>query len=332
MVIPTLTLIVSNYNDGKYIDQALDSFAQQSDQIDRIFLVDDDSDDDSFAKMQAFARKVPQTVLTLNEQRLGVIANYNRLLEQVSTDLVCFASSNDMILPGLFAQARNILGQYPQAGLSSARVRYMSLEGKAQEIMASPVPLDHAGYLDPEVTRRLLFQQGEWVIGNTTVYRTSALRRAGGFVPQLFGACDSFAATLIAARHGACFNPVVLAQWRRDPTGFANKTLLDLDRAKTALSTAIDLIEHNADIFQPGYRERWRSRWLFSILNAAVNQGPHHLAEAQRTLGTPPLPAFLGRHRHLAKLALFLRHRSFDLPHVIRRRILSRLQRAAPAV
>lgn len=323
MAIPTLTLIVSNYNDSKYIDQALESFAQQSDQIAQILLVDDASDDDSFAKMQAFARKVPQTVLTRNEQRQGVIANYNRLLDTVGTELVCFASSNDMILPGMFAHARSMLGQYPEAGLSSARVRYMSLDGEPQEVMASPMPLDHAGYLPPEIARRLLFAQGEWVIGNTTIYRTSALRQAGGFLPQLYGACDGFAATLIAARHGACFVPMVLAQWRRDPTGFANKTLLDLDRARKVLATGLAMIDNNADIFWPGYRDRWRSRWLYAVLNSAANQGPRQFSEAKQAFQISAFPTFVGRNRRLARLALFLRLRFFDLPVLIKRRLMS---------
>lgn len=327
MKTPTLTLVLSNYNDGKFIDTALDGFANQVNDIDQFIFIDDASDDGSFEKMQAFALQMPNVILTRNEIRQGVIANFNRLLEQVHTDLVYFASSNDLILPGFFERARCILGEFPQAGLSSGLVRYMSIDGQAQETMASPTPLDCAGYLPPEVARKLLFDQGEWIVGGSTVYRTSALREAGGFMPQLFGACDGFAAALIAARHGACFVPEVQAQWRRDPSGFAGTTLMDFARAKAVLLTGGDQIGRNADIFLPGYGRRWQSRWLFSTLSVAADKGPELLSAAQEALEFHAIPRFMGKSRFLAKIGLFLRLRAFDLPHVVRRRLFSKMRR-----
>lgn len=320
MSLPTLTLVISNLNDGPFIDAAFEPIEAQADQLERIILIDDGSDDDSVAQMKAFACRVRQTKVICNTKRLGVIANYNSALDTVTTDLVVFASSNDIILPGLFARSRQILGDHPRAGLSSALVRYMSLEAEPQEVMASPIPLRRDGYLAPETARRILFREGEWTIGNTTIYRVSALRAVGGFRPELFGACDGFASTWIACRFGACFMPRVLAMWRHDPAGYANSTIDMFDRASSVLTTIPELIAANAQIFPPGYAARWRSRWLFAVLVSAANKGPARLAAALKAFNVSGFPTFLGFSPRLARIALLFRLRRFDLwPILVRR-------------
>lgn len=331
MTLPTLTLVISNLNDGPFIGAAFEAIERQADQLERILLIDDGSEDDSVAQMEAFARRVPQTEIIRNTRRMGVIANYNSALDAVTTDLVVFASSNDIILPELFACSRRILGEYPQAGLSSTLVRYMSLEAEPQEIMASPMPLRRDGYLPPEAARRILFTEGEWTVGNTTVYRTSALRAVGAFRPELFGVCDSFASTWIACRFGACFMPRVLAMWRRDPTGYASSTIDMFDRAGSVLATIPELIERNPDVFPPGYAARWRSRWLFAVLAAAARKGPARLAEALEEFDISGFPALLGNAPRLARGLLLLRLRSFDLwPVLVRRLGIRRLNPQHP--
>lgn len=323
MILPTLTLVISNYNDGPFIDAALAAIEAQADQLERIVLIDDASDDDSLEKMEAFARRVPQTEVSQNTKRRGVIANYNTALETITTDLVVFASSNDMILPELFARSRLLMGDHPEAGLCSALVRYMSPEGKPQEVMASPIPLSQDGWLPPEAARRLLYREGEWAIGNTTIYRVSALRTVGGFRPELFGACDGFAASWIVCRFGACFMPRVLALWRRNPRGYANSTLDLFERASSVLATIPAIIADNSEVFPSGYNARWRSRWLFAVLVAAACKGPARLAQALEEFEVSGFPAVLARCPRLARIALLLRLRSFDLWPVMRRRLLA---------
>lgn len=332
MTLPTLTLVISNLNDGPFIGAAFDAIERQADQLERVLLIDDGSEDDSVAQMEAFARRVRQTEIICNPKQRGVIANYNAALDAITTDLVVFASSNDIILPELFARSRRMLGEYRDAGLSSSLVRYMSLEAEPQEIMASPIPLQRDGYVPPETARQILFREGEWTIGNTTVYRASALRAVGGFRPELFGACDSFASTWIACRFGACFMPRVLAMWRRDPTGYASSTIDFFDRAGSVLATIPSLIAENPEVFPPGYAARWRSRWLFAVLTTAARKGPGRLAEALKEFNVPAFPALLGNIPRLARLALLLRLRSFDLwPILVRRISVRHLDRSQQA-
>jgi hypothetical protein len=56
---------------------------------------------------------------------------------------------------------------------------------------------------------------GNWFTGNTSLYRREALIAIGGFPGQLTAYADSFVAQVLALRHGACFVPRVLGEWRR---------------------------------------------------------------------------------------------------------------------
>lgn len=325
---PRISVVISNYNDGLYIDEALTAIGDQIEDLAEIILIDDCSTDDSVSMMTKFAGRTAKAKCFKNESRKGVIANYNYAQSLVSTELVYFASSNDRVLPGLFSTGRDLMVRYPEAGLFSALVQYMSETGRREEIMQSPWPLHAAGYLSPEQARRFLWREGEWVIGNTTIYRTARLRELGGFDPRLFGACDGFAAATITCCYGACFVPKVLGLWRRNPAGYASLTLRDMDKSRSVMETGASLIEACPNAFPRGYAKRWRKRWLFAIASRGIGLGSQKVDSALAQLMQNRLMSGildgLRRNPRMAKIALFLWLRPYDLLSVLKRRFVRR--------
>ena len=56
---PTLSVIISNYNDAEFLPQFLQSVVDQSIQPDEIIIIDDASTDNSVEILEEFAQKHP---------------------------------------------------------------------------------------------------------------------------------------------------------------------------------------------------------------------------------------------------------------------------------
>lgn len=90
-----VTVVITNYNYGRYVGHAIDSCLQQTLPPDRVIVVDDGSTDESAAVLDAY-RDVP-SVTVVHQNNQGVAAARNRGIAAAETEHIICLDADDML-------------------------------------------------------------------------------------------------------------------------------------------------------------------------------------------------------------------------------------------
>ncbi len=114
---PAFTVLITNYNDAQFLPTALEAILSQEPGPDQVIIADDGSTDDSVDVIEEWARQYDVIELVRNPRNIGPIETANRILPQVRGDFFSWWSADDVIKPGLFAQAVAAAQQFPHASV-----------------------------------------------------------------------------------------------------------------------------------------------------------------------------------------------------------------------
>lgn len=207
---PTLSVVVPNYNHGKYLDTCLSALVKQSLQPLEILVLDDASTDNSVEVIKRFAVQNPIVRLVQNEKNLTVVPNLNKGVELSRGQYVYIAAADDEVLPGILEHSMRLLAQHPQAGLSCTVCQWRYVDSGLSWYMATGMA-DKPCYLSPDDLVRI-GKRGKLLISSSSaVFRKDALLDVGCFIPKLRWLADWFAMTTIGFRYGLCFDPEPLS-------------------------------------------------------------------------------------------------------------------------
>ena len=246
----TVSVVMPNYNHGKYLARAMGAILGQSRSPDEVVVVDDGSIDDSVEILERIAAKHPNVRLLKNESNKGVLFSVHRALEHVTGEYVVFASADDELLPDFMEKSVAILTEYPTAGLSSTRRQSVDENGVVI-IPADPwIPCDRPCWLSPQQMRETIVSRGISITNNSAMFRKSALDEFLPFRPELLAFSDGFAAHCVALKHGSCFLPEILSSRLVSAGQFAMRGRSDPDYA-------LGVSEAAANLMAGEYRELW---------------------------------------------------------------------------
>lgn len=286
---PTLSVILPHRNHGSLVEGAVEAYMAQSVPPLEVIITDDASDDGSFEVLERLARRHPRIRLERNARNLGVVLTLNRMLESARGDYVYSAAADDRVLPGLFEKSMSLLARHPEAGLCSSLARHLGPNGEDMGPYETPRVSDVPCYFTPEEVRRTFVRRGFWIVAYTVVFRRGAILEIGGFDPSLGPSCDGFAFQLLALKHGACFVPERLAQWRQ-PTvmSYARSYTSDLDRAVGLVEEAERQMRTRwRDLHPPDFLEAWKRRAALGQIEGLSREDPvpaDRIAGMQRLL------------------------------------------------
>jgi glycosyltransferase involved in cell wall biosynthesis len=95
-----ISIAMATYNGAQYIQEQLQSFADQTRQPDELIITDDCSTDQTEAIVREFAKTAPFTVgFHRNEKNLGYCGNFNAALTKATGDLVFLSDQDDVWFP-----------------------------------------------------------------------------------------------------------------------------------------------------------------------------------------------------------------------------------------
>lgn len=75
---PKITVLMSVYNDEKYLQESIDSILNQTFKEFEFLIINDGSTDNSLSILKENAKKDPRIKLIINEQNIGLIASLNK--------------------------------------------------------------------------------------------------------------------------------------------------------------------------------------------------------------------------------------------------------------
>ena len=178
MKLPTLSIIIPNYNHGKHLPVAVNAILTQSVQSLEVIIIDDGSTDDSVEIIQGLAGQHPVIKFHRNEKNQGVLFTVNRGIDLAQGEYVFLSSADDEILPGFLEKSLQVLAQHPQAGLSCTigdwREEATGLNWHMGVGMA-----DRPSYLSPPRMVELERQGRLFIPGHTTILKRAASDRGG---------------------------------------------------------------------------------------------------------------------------------------------------------
>jgi glycosyltransferase involved in cell wall biosynthesis len=229
MSLPSLSVVVPNYNHSQFLPAALGAILEQSVPASEVIVIDDASTDNSLEILNGFARKHPNLKVHRNEKNQGVLFGMRRGIELANSEYVLFAAADDQVLPRFFEKSLRLLARHPEAGLSCT-VSTWRYEDSGLEFHMSAGMAEQPAYLPPEELVQL-GQKGKLMISSSSVlFRKSALESVGGFRPELRWHTDWFACFTSAFRFGLCYVPEPLSLVNIVPKSFYTGRKLDEHR------------------------------------------------------------------------------------------------------
>ncbi|MBX3454267.1 glycosyltransferase [Ferrovibrio sp.] len=228
---PSVTILLSNYNQGHYLRSALDGIVGQFRPADEIILVDDGSTDNSRAIMAEYVKAHPRIRFMQNESNIGLQATIERVLPLITTTHMVWTASDDRLLPDFLTESMPVLERHPEAGLcfsetvelrgtdpsNELAVRFATTPGVAHIFNLGDLP----EMLDPAAVVARMQRAYLPIAGNTAVVDCAKLRAIGGFVNALEWHSDLVAYTILTLRHGACVVAKPLAYIRANPQSYS---------------------------------------------------------------------------------------------------------------
>lgn len=272
---PTLSVLIPNYNHGRFISDNLDAILGQSHPPDEVIVIDDGSTDNSMSVIKQYAAQDTRVKVFQNERNMGVVYTLNRALSLANGDYCYGSAADDRVRPGFFEKAMRLLQMYPEAGLCFG---YGSeFDSETGHISEYPIRLTETPrYLPPDelaaaMARIAVPGHSTTVPGNSALWRRTEFIRAGGYREELRWHSDWFALQTVALRNGACFIPESLVYTRMERTSYSQAGQRLWDQQSEVLSRLLRLIrsEEFRDVlprFQRSYAFSQFSPWIVRVI------------------------------------------------------------------
>ena len=118
---PTVSIVVPNYNHARYLRKRMDSIFAQSYHDFEVILLDDGSTDESREILSSYAGE-PRVKMAFNEENSGsVFRQWNKGAGMASGRLLWFAESDDFAEPRFLERMVRILEEQPQVTFAFCR-------------------------------------------------------------------------------------------------------------------------------------------------------------------------------------------------------------------
>ena len=129
----TVSVVVTTYNQGRYIEESLRSVFNQTYQPREVIVVDDGSTDDTPRRLAHFGDKIRY----IRQKNQGVASSRNTGVSHAQGDYVALLDGDDLWEPEKLAVQIAAAHDFPQSGL----------------IVANGVEFDDTGVLEPSLLR-----------------------------------------------------------------------------------------------------------------------------------------------------------------------------------
>ncbi len=171
------------YNGERFICQALDSLLVQDYENFELIISDNASTDATWQICQEYATKDPRIRLNLNEHNLGVVSNFDLVLNMARGPYFMWAAGDDFWLPAFISTLIRELEAHPEAGVAMCAIERVKEDGTLFDVIRfygrdNPNQMTHCRMATAVITppvKNNLFIYG--------LFRTGLLRQARQLFP-----------------------------------------------------------------------------------------------------------------------------------------------------
>ena len=179
----TVSLIIPNYNYGRFAAEAIESALAQTVPPKEILFIDDCSDDNS---MEVAKRYQDRITIVRNERNLGIVENFNKAVSLTSGDYICFLGADNRFRSDYIERCQRLLDHRPEVGIAYTNVVFFGPRAEVIAlklgIHALPNTCDMFLWRLPEFNEktRELLEVGNCIHGSS-MYKRQAFNDVGGY-------------------------------------------------------------------------------------------------------------------------------------------------------
>jgi glycosyltransferase involved in cell wall biosynthesis len=201
MVLPKVSVIIPNYNYGKYIAKTVDSVLAQTYKNVEVVVVDDGSKDDSLDVLENYG----EAITVVRQQNQGVSPARNNGVQNSTGELLSFLDADDIWLPEKLERQVHRITDDADIGLVHCAMSYVDTNDN--------VIGENRNGLEGWIGEALLRLKPAIVgAGSTGLVRRDIFDEVGGFDPRQTTAADWDFCYRVASRYKVAFvdEPLVL--------------------------------------------------------------------------------------------------------------------------
>ena len=128
-----VSVLVPNYNKGKYIYERLVSIKNQSYKKWELIIVDGFSDDGSWEIIKEFTKLINNPIQALQLPRKGIYDAINEGIKRASGKYIYIATSDDLMSEDCLSEMVAALQEFPDCGICSSCLNIIDEDGKEIE-------------------------------------------------------------------------------------------------------------------------------------------------------------------------------------------------------
>ncbi len=131
-----ISVVTPSFNQGQYLQQAIDSVTQQSHADWEHIIYDGESTDNSIEILEAYQEKYPDKVKFISESDTGQSDALNKGLRKATGDIVVWLSTDDWFEPGAFQAVVKHFKEHSEVGMVYGKcLAYNTTNGQAEEYL-----------------------------------------------------------------------------------------------------------------------------------------------------------------------------------------------------
>ena len=195
-----MTILVPAYNAEKHLREALESMLAQTYRNIEIILLDDASTDRTPEIAKEYAGRVQYIRIPKN---LGIYGgNVNVGIEHARGEFIATYHADDVYMPTIVEQHVAYLMEHPEVGAVFGLDIFIDGEGREYGRLTLPPEVRGEKPLDyPTVLNALLTYKNTFLVGPTSMVRTSVHRHVGGYRPERYRIASDLEMWVRIARH-----------------------------------------------------------------------------------------------------------------------------------
>jgi glycosyltransferase involved in cell wall biosynthesis len=220
---PLVSVIIPNYNYGRYLKETIDSVLAQTYPNIEIVVADDGSTDNSEEVLSNYGNRVKW----FKQQNQGVSRARNQAVKQSNGEILAFLDSDDLWLPQKIEKQVQL---FNDAEIGLVHCGFVDFDNKGNLLK------EHLDGLSGWVATDLLLYQRPVVLGggSAAIVKREAFDKVGGFDPNVSPAEDWEFYYQVARHYKIGFIEEVLMKYREHE----NNAHLNVKRMERALLTA----------------------------------------------------------------------------------------------
>jgi glycosyltransferase domain-containing protein len=252
----TVTIVLSNYNHGRYLAESLKSICEQTRPADKILVIDDGSTDNSVLEISKFEAQYPNLRMIRNSTNIGLQASIEKVMPLVITDCMVWSASDDVLLPDFLEKSMAALERHPNAGMCFSELTVLKGDtGVVQRFATEPSVAhiydlrDLTEFMDQAAVCARMRRSYFPPTSNSVVVRMCALKSVGYFRPELEWHSDWLAYNAVAIKFGSCVIAKTLAHIREREDSYSAEGRRDPNQQCRVLDAMLDVID------EPGFED-----------------------------------------------------------------------------